>query len=103
MNDIKKNIIIKCPKCGYEYLASEIFFPEDLIGKAQEIVRDDNGKILVILDGEEPHLEEPWECDHCGCDFVAKLDVKASVEYNEDKDFSEEYVLESNTDKEKLF
>ena len=46
MNDLSKHIIIKCPKCGYEYLASEIFYPEDLLGTCNNIIRDENGKIL---------------------------------------------------------
>ena len=57
MNDLKKHIIIKCPKCGYEYLASEIFYPDDLLGGSTDILRDENGKIIFLGNGKEPSLE----------------------------------------------
>ena len=103
MRDLNKQFIIKCPKCGYEYLASEIFYPEDLLGTTKNILRDDNGKILLISGGDNPCLEQEWECDHCGCNFKAKLEIKAESTYNRNYDFSEDYVITSNDDKEKLF
>lgn len=103
MNDLSKQIIIKCPKCGYEYLASEIFYPENLLGVAKDVLRDDKGKILLIIDGEEPCLEEDWECYNCGCDFKAKLDIKSGSIYNQNYDFNEDYIISSDDDKEKLF
>lgn len=103
MNDLSKHIIIKCPKCGYEYLASEIFYPEDLLGSCNNILRDENGRILLVSDGEDPHLEEDWTCDHCGCDFKAKLDIKGTTLYSNELDFSEDFVISTEDDKEKLF
>ena len=51
MNDLKKHVIIKCPKCGYEYLASEIFYPQSLLGSGPNPLRDDTGKILLLPEG----------------------------------------------------
>ena len=102
MNDLKKNIIIKCPKCGYEYLASEIFYPDDILGDSRDILRDDNGKI-IFLDGKEPNLEEDWECENCGCNFKAKLEMKGITIYNNNYDFSEDYTISCDEDKENLF
>lgn len=103
MNDLSKHIIIKCPKCGYEYLASEIFYPEDLLGTCNNIIRDENGKILLVTGGDDPYLEEDWECDHCGCQFKATLNVKGGTLYNNEHDFSEDYTISTEDDKEKLF
>lgn len=103
MNNLSKHIIIRCPKCGYEYLASEIFRPEDILGSCSNVLRDDNGKILLLSGGEEPILEESWECDKCGCDFTAKLEMKGASLYNSNYDFSEDYVIRDDEDKEKLF
>ena len=97
-----KHIIIRCPKCGREYLASEIFFPDDILGQPHSILRDDNGHI-VHVDGVDPDLVQEWECD-CGTTFQVRLDVAAQVVYTKDLDFSEEYTIALNdTDKENLF
>jgi DNA-directed RNA polymerase subunit M/transcription elongation factor TFIIS len=103
MNNLDKHIIIKCPKCGAEYLASEIFYPEDLLGSCKNILRDENNKIIMLEDGEEPSLEEDWECYNCGCNFKASLSIKGSSLYNSNYDFSEDYTIKAEDDKEKLF
>ena len=102
-NAVDKNIIIRCPKCGAEYLASEIFYPEDILGTAKDILRDDNGKILLVASGAAPILEQDWECDHCGCNFKAKLEITPKSEYDKNHDFSEDYIISCDEDKEKLF
>ena len=83
MNDLKKHVIIKCPKCGYEYLASEIFYPQSLLGSAPNPLRDDMGKILLLPEGEEPELEEDWECYNCGCNFKAKIEMRGCSIYHQ--------------------
>ena len=93
MNDLKKHVIIKCPKCGYEYLASEIFYPQSLLGSGPNPLRD----------GEEPELEEDWECYNCGCNFKAKIEMRGCSIYHQNYDFSEDYVITNEEDKEKLF
>lgn len=103
MNDLSKQIIIKCPKCGYEYLASEIFYPDDIFGTCDEVLRDENGHILLVAHGSDPQREEPWTCDHCGCEFTARLTVKGESIYNDDLDFSEDFTINSNSDKVQLF
>ena len=103
MNDLKKHVIIKCPKCGYEYLASEIFYPQSLLGSGPNPLRDDTGKILLLPEGEEPELEEDWECYNCGCNFKAKIEMRGCSIYHKNYDFSEDYVITNEEDKEKLF
>ena len=87
----KKDTIIKCPVCGAEYLPSEIFFPNDLIGKQTEIVKDERGKVLHY-DDCDLCLEQEFVCEHCGNRFI----TKATVSYqtcDPDADFSDESVI----------
>lgn len=103
MNDIKNHVIIRCPKCGYEYLASEVFYPDDILGSAKSVLRDDFGHILLLEDGEEPKLETSWVCDNCGHEFKAKLEIRGASEHDQIYDFSEDYIISTEEDKEKLF
>jgi len=85
-----KDNIIRCPICGQEYLPSEIFFPNDLIGKPTEIIKTNAGKIDFYL-GEDPTYEETYICDGCG----ASLKIKANLSFQADvvsNKFNEEYV-----------
>lgn len=81
---------IICPVCGQEYLPAEIFFPDDLIGKPTEIVKNTSGKIDFYL-GDDPNFDEYYICDNCG----TKLKIHANVSYKIDTaedTFNEEYV-----------
>lgn len=87
-------IIISCPVCGEQYLPSEIFFPDDLIGKPKEIFKDTSGK-LDFYTGEDQNYDQYYVCDHCG----SKLHIHASVKYDVNvipDDFDEEYVSKFN-------
>jgi len=95
-------IIGKCPKCGAEYTVSEIFLPGQIIGKPIEILKDDFGKIIFIS-GAKPELTEGWTCDICNTYFKFKVNISLESQYDEDKDFSEDFVLKAFSDKEKLF
>lgn len=66
---------IKCPHCGHEYYPAEIFYPEDLIGHPNKIIKSE-GKILYV-DDEIYNPEETYICDECGNEFW----VKASIVY----------------------
>jgi len=82
--------IIKCPVCGQEYLPSEIFYPNDFIGKPTEIIKDTSGRIEFYL-GDDPSFDENFICDNCN----TRLKIHASVHYKVDVDstaFNEEYV-----------
>lgn len=69
--------IIKCPNCGAEYLAAELFLRNDLLGNPKDIERDVEGKILFV-DGEPENFVTTYTCD--GCNKMFK--VTANVEYN---------------------
>lgn len=92
--------IIKCPKCGYEYVTAEIFFPQDLLGKPNNIIRDDKGHIILV-EGESPCFEEEFECENCGSIFKTKLDMTFNSSYDKDLD-EDEFVIDLE-DKTKLF
>ena len=51
-----KNLVIKCPKCGYEYLPAEIFFPDVLLGEPSNIIRDEEGKV-EFFEGNSMNLK----------------------------------------------
>ena len=103
MDEKDKYFVIKCPNCGYEYLAAEIFFTDSLLGSPKDILRDDTGKILFIS-GDEPCLEQEWECDKCGHNFTAKLIVKSEVKYDSKYDFGDDYTINlKDEDKQELF
>lgn len=99
----KDYVIIKCPKCGYEYVAAEIFFPKTLLGKPSNIVRDDDGHIILV-EGEMPTLQETYECDNCGTTFKTTLSISSESKYNKEIDDEDDFVIDlGNSDKEKLF
>lgn len=89
--------VITCPVCGQQYLPSEIFFPNDLLGKPTEIIKDTSGKIDFFL-GENPDFTETYICDNCG----TELSVTANISYKVDtiaEKFDEEYVSSFNKPK----
>ena len=83
------NIVIKCPKCGYEYLPCEIFYPDSFLGKCSSIIKDDNGKI-EFFSGDSMNLSETFICEHCGYEFL--VNAKVDFEVTEIKDTFDEEV-----------
>ena len=82
---------IVCPCCGCEYTAQEIFLPNYLLGRAHNIVRDDNGKI-EMYEGIEQDLEEEFTCDRCNNTFKVKASLSFETEELPTKSMSNEYV-----------
>lgn len=83
-------ITIKCPHCGYEYLPCEIFYPDDFLGTACDIVRDDNNKI-IFFNNDNMNLFEEYTCDGCGKTFKVEAEVKFKAK-KEEIDFDEDFV-----------
>lgn len=86
----KNFTVIKCPKCGYEYLPAEIFFPNTLLGKPKNIIRDDAGKI-EYFSGDSLNLLEEFECENCGIEFEVLATMTFSTKYDKKADFDEDY------------
>lgn len=71
--------IIKCPYCNYEYVPSEIYMPNEFLGKPKNVYRDVDGRIEKADD--EQHLEETFCCESCNKTFK----VSAKIEYESEK------------------
>jgi DNA-directed RNA polymerase subunit RPC12/RpoP len=56
--------IIKCPKCGMEYLPAEIYYPNVFLGTPLNVMRSIEGKILGF-DGTSMNDTETYKCDNC--------------------------------------
>ena len=83
--------VIKCPKCGCEYLPAEIFFPDTLLGKPRDVIRDDNGTI-EYYGGDSLNLKEEFECEQCGIHFNVSAKIEFTCTYDEKIDFDEDFV-----------
>lgn len=86
-----QNIIIKCPKCGYEYLAGELFLPKHFLGQPTNVTRNDKGEIM-FYDGIDMDNEEKYICDNCNTPFHITADIAFNSYYNEEEDFSKDHV-----------
>lgn len=89
--------VIKCPKCGREYLVEEIFLPEDFLGTSDNVVRDDNG-VIIDKNGDDASLVEEYCCDNCGCNFEVTATVDFEVNPIEDN-FDEETTISIYSDR----
>lgn len=85
---MKKMYIIKCPKCGWEYLPEDIYV--SILGNPGNEVRDENGKIM-FYDGDTMDLHEEFTCEHCNCTFSVDMKPTFDVKVNVNHDFSEDY------------
>lgn len=86
----KNFTVIKCPKCGYEYLPAEIFLPDVLLGKPNDILRDEKGRI-EYFGGESISLQEEFTCENCDVHFKVNADISFKCEYDSKIDFDEDY------------
>lgn len=94
-NILHKSTLIKCPHCSAEYLPGEIYMPNAITGRPDEVVRDSLGRIIYedYIAGHEPSLAESFTCEYCNKPFV--IDAVVSYKTKEEaaeKNFSEQYV-----------
>ena len=83
--------MIKCPKCGAQYLPAEIFLPNEFLGKPKTIFKDNNG-IIEDYSGNSMDTEEEYICDYCDTPFNIYATVQFKTLINEGKNFNELYV-----------
>lgn len=93
-NKLEVSKYITCPHCGYQYLPSEILYPDNVIGKVkpESIIRDPLGKILYFEYREysEPKSEESYTCDGCNKSFTVEVSTVYKIQKkSEELDFSE--------------
>lgn len=92
----RKSATIKCPHCGAEYLAGEIYMPGALIGQPDEIVKDSLGKVIYEdynSEDREPNMVEHFVCEYCEKPFIVEATITyKSREEELEKDFQTQYV-----------
>ena len=80
--------IIKCPHCGAEYLPSEIYIPNSLLGKQFDIYKDAEGHIETFF-GDDMDLVESYRCDFCNKKFIVnaiiKFNTSSAAKYSTDE------------------
>ena len=87
---MKKEILIRCPHCGTEYLPAEIFYPNHFLGKPSNIEKTSCGKV-EFYDGQNMNLLEEYLCDKCNTTFAVRAQVTFSSRIIEEKSFSKPY------------
>lgn len=85
---MESNIQIKCPKCGMQYLASEIFSPKHFLGYASDIIKNGRGEVISFEGADMDLKADTYYCEHCGQAFnvEATIKFKVSKAKNEDSD-----------------
>ena len=84
----RPGFVIVCPHCGAEYLPSEIFVEDGMLGDASCIVKTSEGRI-VRYSGSPYDLSESYICDYCNKGFLVNGKICFSTE--KEDDFDEEY------------
>lgn len=69
-----KRPVIKCPKCGAEYMAGEIYLPNYFVGQPENIIKGQEHNILAF-EGTDMDLEEQYQCDYCNCKFKVSASI----------------------------
>lgn len=72
----KKSPIIKCPHCGREYLAGEIYLPKSFVGQPTDVIKGFEGQVLTY-NGTDMDLKEEFVCENCD----TKFSVEATVSF----------------------
>ena len=91
IKDTKKEVVIRCPKCDYEYLPSEIFIAKHLVGDARDVERTYDGKIY-LHNGIMQDFNESFICEHCGKPFKVKANMSFETTYDAENDVTEDYI-----------
>lgn len=91
----KKFEIIKCPRCDYEYLPSEIFVPKNFFGLPTSIERDFSGRIMEFS-GNSLDLEETYTCDNCNTTFHIGTKISFNTCLEKVENIDEEYISDIN-------
>ena len=81
---------IICPYCGAEYLPQELYIPSDFLPKMEDVVKDDEGKIVAGY-SRPLNTHEEYTCDYCGHRFQVEAKVEFSATESVEHDFNFEY------------
>ena len=92
----KEQYLIRCPVCGQEYLAAELFLPTDLLGKPTDIVKRNDGKLDFYM-GEKPSYTTEYCCDNCNTNFRVRARIYYDVTTNDYDNFDKDYTSKLKT------
>jgi len=94
---------IKCPCCGAEYLAGEIYYPKSFLGQPKFVDRDSNSYKITDYDEKDGNmnLQEDYVCDYCKTPFRVSAKVMFRTSTIRNVNFNEDY--STPLKKEKLF
>lgn len=84
---MKKNILIKCPYCGRQYLPGQLFVPNEFLGQPTDVIRNSNGEI-VGFQGSTMDTTEEYICDTCDNKFRIEASINFKVT-KVDEDFDD--------------
>lgn len=84
--------IIKCPNCGAEYTAGEIFIPKYFLGYPKRIEKDHITHRILYDEGKPLDNKENYICDYCGTPFKVFAYIKFNVEEDTKHNFNKDYV-----------
>lgn len=94
--------IIACPKCGYQYLAGEIYVPKSFVGEPIKIERDTLGHIINVI-GTDVDSTEYYCCDNCDTPFMIDGNITFKTTTLTDDEFKEAMKLKPRISKVQLF
>lgn len=86
----RKLTVITCPKCGKEYLPSEVFIPKAFFGNPYMVYRNEEEKIVDIA-GTSLDTFETYCCDKCNTTFNVEAKISFVSEIKDELDFDSDY------------
>ena len=83
--------IIRCPNCGAEYTAGEIYLPEYFLGKPKYLEKDYITHKILYDNGKPMNTKEYFTCEYCNTPFIVSAYVKFNVEEDAKHNFNKNY------------
>lgn len=83
--------IIRCPNCGAEYTAGEIYLPKCFLGVPKHIERDATTHRILYDMGKPMDTKETYICNYCDTPFKVSAYVKFNVEEDTKHNFNKEH------------
>ena len=81
---------IECPHCKRQYTIQEIYLPNYLLGKATDVVRNEDG-VIETYEGTPQDVVEQFTCESCNCTFKVKAKLDFETEIVDDENFGDDY------------
>lgn len=94
-----RDIRIKCPVCGAEYLPAEIYIPKCFVGSPENIDKNHYTQCIESYFGKNMDLIERYKCDNCDNTFKIIAKVQFITIKEEELDFKKPYKTKLNLQK----